>query len=463
MGTVRVGRMFPISFVKEASSGVSSALLVGRAIVASIATVISLFCDPVSAKEGRIMRASDMIRLTGVNTHMTYNDGAYANSENVLKDLQFLGVSHIRDSLPGADSQPALQGRDALRRLVHQGVKLNIFFPSGWNATSIAWLRSLEAAAPGAIVSVEGYNEINNFPPKFEGLSGPAAAKAGQKALYDAIKSDPVLKHVPVLDMTGFEMIKDPTFTYGTTLDDYADVLNVHAYAQNGAPPGIWINPERPAIYKGLKAELPKTITEFGYSSRPESNWGFIGVDERTQAKGILNGLFDAARSGYDRVYLYELLDEKPDPELKDLGFHFGLFTFANEPKLAARAIRNLTQVLGSAAGADKERTDPLPSNTSIDVKIDGPDDNMPVFWIVLLRENGSPIVALWRETPFWDRANGRPLEAPSIPAKVSFGKACGSIRTYDLFQSSDPKSVSAGSSLTVGVVDRVQLVECAS
>jgi len=434
----------------------------GPAPAVIAALMIGFSCSPLLGKEGKVIRSSDMIQLIGVNTHMIYNDGAYAKLENVLQDLKFLGVSHIRDVLPGADSQPALQGRDALRRMVHENIKLNIFVPSGWTSTSIAWLRSLEAGVPGAIASVEGYNEINNFPPKFEGLSGPEAAKAGQKALYEAIKSDPVLSHVAVADMTGFEMIKEPTFSYGTTLAGYADVMNIHEYAQNGAPPGVWINPTRHRFYQNVGADVPKVLTEFGYSSRPESNWGFIGVDERTQAKGVINGLFDAARSGYSKVYLYELLDEKPDPEMKDLGFHFGLFTYENKPKMSAHAIKNLTQVLASKAGVDKGGADMSSSDASIKVRIDEPEDNIPVFWIVLLRENGSPIVAAWRETPFWDRAKGSPLEARPIQANISFGKTCGSIRTYDLLQSSDPTSMHAGDSLSLTIGDYVQLIECA-
>lgn len=428
-----------------------------------LATMICLSCGPLSAEEGKVLRAADLTDSIGVNTHMTYNDGAYANLGHVLDDLKFLGIRRIRDILPGTDSQPSLQGRDALRRMAYDHIKLNIFVPSGWTPTSIAWLRSLESSVPGAVASIEGYNEINNFPPTYEGQRGPAAAKAGQSALYETIKSDPVLKHVPVIDMTGFEMIKDPRFSYATTLAGYADVMNLHFYAQNGAQPSTWINPARPTIYRNVGSELPKVITEFGYSSKPESKWGFIGVDERSQAKGILNGLFDAARSGYDKVYLYELLDEKPDREMKELEFHFGLFTFTNEPKQAAEAIRNLTKVLADGNGARNGPGNPPAAAAPINVRLEEPDDGVPAHWLTLVKDDGSRIIALWRETPFWDRATGAPLEAPSIRATVSFGAACGSIRTYDLLQSSEPIAVNKGDSVSIGIADHVQLVECGS
>lgn len=418
-----------------------------------------LFCNP-SYAEQKAIRSSEMIDLIGVNTHMAYNDGAYANLENVLRDLNFLGIHHVRDGLPGTDSQPALQGRDGLARMSRENIRLNLIFASGWTAASIAWLRVLETQSPGAIASVEGYNEINNFPPTFEGQTGAAAAKAGQRSLYASIKSDPVLQHLPVIDMTGFEMIRNPLFSYGTTLAGYADVMNVHIYPQNGEQPAAWVTPARPLNYRRLETELPKALTEFGYSSKAEAKRGFIGVDDLAQAKGILNGLFDAARSGYEKVYLYELLDEKPDPDMKDLEFHFGLFTFANEPKPAAKAIRNLTGIL--AGSTDKRSAIPQTDTSSIKVDLDQPDRRTPLLWLILTKEDGSRLVALWRETPFWDIATGRPLEAPSIPAVVSFGTTCAEIRSYDPLKSREPDSVTAlARSASVSVVDHVQLVEC--
>jgi hypothetical protein len=432
-----------------------------QTVVCFLAALSCLVSAPSSAETKTVLTSSELIELIAVNTHMTYVDGAYASQDNVLQDLKFLGISHIRDGLPGTDSPPQLQGRDALRRLIQDNIHLNIFFSSGWTPTSVAWLRMLEAQMPGAIASVEGYNEINNFPPTFEGQAGPAAAKAGQKAVYDAIKSDPVLNHVPVIDMTGFEMIRDPRFSYGTTLAGYADVMNVHIYPQNGSQPEAWVTPARPENYKNLGAELPKVMTEFGYSSKPESKWGFIGVDERTQAKGILNGLFDAARSGYGRVYLYELLDEKPDPDMKDLEFHFGLFTFSNQPKPAANAIRHVTTILARRNGVGSGSKDRSDDVGSIKVNTDEPADPTPVRSLVLTREDGSRIVAVWRETPIWDRATGRPLEVPAIRGNISFGATCGAIRVYDPLASSDPGPTSSGSSLSLPIMDHVQLVEC--
>jgi hypothetical protein len=445
-----------------------------RRIVAILIVVIGAVVIPTRIPKAydqvKSISTSQLVQMIGVNVHMRYTDGAYANSTNVLQALRFLGVNHVRDLMPGTGAPADMQARDALRRMVFEGIKLNLIFSGGWRpAEAVDLVRNLEKAVPGSVASVEGYNEINNFPVTFEDQSGPAAAAAGQKALYQSIKGSRDVRHIPVIDMTGFEMFKDQKLTYGSSLEGYADVMNAHAYAQNGQQPSIWINPEKIEAYKSLQQVLPKVITEFGYATIPQSGWSVIGVDERTQAKGLLNGLFDAARSGYDKLYIYELLDQKPDPASQQLEFHFGLFTFENRPKVAAQAIRNLVQVLGereSGSAAEPNRTKPnskLPSNGYYHLDVQKPEDRDQFLTLGLMKSNGTQVAAVWRETMFWDRATGQPLEADGITATLTFDKPCDSIKVYDVLRSSEPTAVSTGGVVSVVIGDHVQLVECGS
>ncbi len=79
----------------------------------------------------RSISTSRLVQMIGVNVHMRYTDTAYANSTNVLQALRFLGVSHVRDIMPGIDAPAELQARDALRRMVFDGIKLNLIFSGG--------------------------------------------------------------------------------------------------------------------------------------------------------------------------------------------------------------------------------------------------------------------------------------------------------------------------------------------
>jgi hypothetical protein len=85
--------------------------------IAAIGASICFSWSSLAAEERRVMPSSDLIEMIGVNTHMIYTDGAYVNLPNVLKNLKFLGIKHIRDVLPGTENQAALMGRDGLRRL----------------------------------------------------------------------------------------------------------------------------------------------------------------------------------------------------------------------------------------------------------------------------------------------------------------------------------------------------------
>ncbi|MBV9561740.1 MAG: hypothetical protein JOY90_15020 [Bradyrhizobium sp.] len=430
--------------------------------IAMVAAMGAILCQsPTSrAADARtVMDASAFVKMIGICVHMPYTDGAYANLPNVLADLKFLGVRNVRDGIPGTDGVPSLQARDALKRMALEGIKFNMIFPSGLGAgAAINYLQILEKAVPGSVAYVEGYNEINNFAVSFDGATGPEAALNGQKALYHAIKADPALKAVPVIDLTGFDMVKDPKFTHGSSLAGLADVMNIHVYAQNGDQPERWIAPGKPSIYAAMKDDLPKAITEFGYATRPESGWLVIGVDERTQAKGILNGLLDAARAGFDVIYIYELLDEKADPENAELGFHFGLFTFDNRPKAAAKTIRNLTSLLAADDGGG---TRAVAGAQAVEVVVEAPGAKEPVHSLALTKANGNPVAAVWREPPFWNRAEGKPLEAPPLQVTVSFKGACRSTRTYDVLTSDQPVATQAIATVALSLGDHGQFVEC--
>ncbi len=401
----------------------------------------------------QVMPVDRFIDTIGVNIHMQYLDGPYGDVGKVMELFKFLGIRHARDVVPEA-------ARGIVRRMAYEGIRFNLFVSGDWRkAGTLEYIRHLEANVPNSVASVEGYNEINNWQQTFDGRTGAAAAVAAQKSLYAAIKSHPELKHIPVIDLTGFEMIKEPGFEYGRSLSGFADVMNVHAYAQNGFQPGPWIRAGVPEHYGPSNGSLPKTLTEFGYASAPESGWLMIGVDERAQAKGIVNGLFGAALAGYHRTYLYELLDQKPDLELKEREFHFGLFTNASQPKLSAKAISNIVKVLKSEAGAP---TAAVPIEGISYDEAAKPEERLPVRSLQLSRPNGAIIVAAWRETLFWDRATGRPVEAPPVKAEISFGRACTSIMRYDVLNSSAPEMMPSGKSATALIGDYVQLIECA-
>src|SRR5438270_11084333 len=93
---------------------------------------------------------------------------------------------------------------------------------------------------PGAISSIEGMNEINNWPAKYKGKDGFAAAVLVQQDLYKAIKASPILKSIPVYNLT-LGAASPADYAQLGDLSSFADQGNVHIYFPNGgAPSSVW-------------------------------------------------------------------------------------------------------------------------------------------------------------------------------------------------------------------------------
>ena len=448
-------RILALDKMERSRGAVRHLVWLGR-FALSVALALSCGGSGASAAEPRPkMEAAKLIDMIGVNIHMQYADGSYGDLHKVLQLFKFLRIKHARDVAPGGAA------RGIVRRMAYDGIRFDFFVPEDWKSSGfLDYARNLERNVPGLVASIEGYNEINNWSIKYDGLQGVEAALAGQRELYASIKADPALNHVPVLDLTGFEMAQPPGAGDRASIQGYADVMNVHAYAQNGNQPGPWIRTGVPEIYQNLKGSLPKTITEFGYASFPESGWLVIGVDEVTQAKGIVNGIFDAAASGFERIYVYELIDQRPDPTSANRELHFGLFASDYRAKPAAQAISNVVKILSGMSLTRSAASSPSVDG-KIEIETDSPIGDIPIRSMQIARSDGAALVAVWRETAIWDRAKGRPLEEPGISAKVSFASGCEATKTYDVLRSGEPVSVTPGDTAALLVSDHVQLVEC--
>jgi len=130
------------------------------------------------------------------------------------------------------------------------------------------------------------------------------------------------------------------TFDPNMSLAGMADDSNSHPYPSNGAEPGSYMHSTL-----GLPVPGPRVITEDGYNTDPNNA---NGVSQTVQAQDEVKILLDGYQAGVAQTYLYELLDEKPDPNNTNSEMHFGVFNNDNSPKLAAVAIHNLTSLLNA-------------------------------------------------------------------------------------------------------------------
>ncbi len=337
----------------------------------------------------------------GVNTHIEYTDGKYADASAVLGDLQFIGVHSLRGGIPDPIHWlPHGQAIDAMHMLAANGMR----FDFAWNCnsdfdTQKQQLDAMVQAYPGVALSVEGANEINNWPCPTNG-GNEQTAEAFQRRLYSTVHGDSLLQGVPVLYMTGAAPVNLQTQT------GLADLANAHPYSYGGEQPFARIQSEFAADFT-MPGNYPKAITEAGYATLPVPA-DPDGVDETAQAELILNTYFDAALQGATHTYIYQLLDPYPDATQNDSDKHFGFFHLDNSPKLIAYAMHNIASVIPvdrpSAPRTVQASITGLPSTAHV---------------LALTASEGSIALFIWNEVPVWNKSSQTSQWNNPMPVQV--------------------------------------------
>lgn len=347
------------------------------------------------------LRASEMVDSIGVNTHLAYTDSRYADAGKVIEALRYIGVGRVRDAIPNASipgngwyNYPPVAGAGIAFDLVAGGNDVEI-------DKTIARIEQLEKQFPGAIASVEGPNEYNNWPFEFAGSKGNDAAVAFQNALDARLRTTPLLKHVPLYNLT----------TWPPAFGRY-DLLSIHIYPKNGEQPRSTFAYEIKKFSHDGKF-FPAALTEIGfYTLQKKIGWG--GVDAITQARLTLNTLLIAKQIGFSTTYLYELLDAYPDPAETEVERHFGLFTADYAPKPAAEALRRLTAALA----------DPGPNRRSFTpdahrVTLRAEDDR--IASLAFRKSTGETVFLLWDEREIWNADTLTPRQSADLPVRLAF------------------------------------------
>ncbi len=337
----------------------------------------------------------------GVNTHIEYTDGKYADASAMLSDLQYLGIHSLRDGVPDPIHwMPPGQAIDAMHMLAAHGMKFDfaVGCANDFN-TEVQQLDAIVQAYPGVALSVEGPNEINNWPCQGNG-SNEQVAEAFQRRLYSYVHSDSNLKGVPVYYMTGAAPINLQTNP------GLADVANAHPYSYRGNQPLARIMSEFAADFT-MTGNYPKAITEAGYATLPVPA-DRDGVDEMAQAELILNTYFDAALQGTSHTYIYQLLDPYPDATQDNSDKHYGFFHLDNSPKLIAYAMHFL---------ADQIPADKPSAARTVQASITGLPSGGHA--LALTTSDGSVALFLWNEVPVWNANNQSLVENNPVPVQV--------------------------------------------
>ncbi len=390
------------------------------------------------------LSTASFLATLGVDTHIAYTDGGYANIQNVIADLKYLGITQVRDGISnGASGSAQLSSYIAMAQA---GIHFTFVIQASNTAGLLAQLSLIdlmEVAVPGSVTAIEGPNEINNQPVTYNGVAGLQGALNLQKALYSAVHSDPLLSGVPVDYFTGYGAYNvglgpDPITTPGL-----ANYDTQHPYPQFGQAPAYWVARAN-ALTNTNAATAPAVYTETGYSTN--------GVSPDVQAKYTLDLLMDTAQEGIAKTYLYDLLDGyAPGSPQGDDGF--GLFDYTKAPKPVATAIHNLTTLLQDS-GATATTFQPTALNYSIS-GLNSTGNSM-----VMERSDGTYVIAVWAEPPIWNNSTNTEINAPSQSVTVTLPQSYASVQVFDPLTSATAISSATNSnSVTIAVTDHPILI----
>ena len=395
--------------------------------------------------------AAEFIEGLGVDTHIPYTDGGYVDVGNVIADLQYLGISNVRDGL--TDGQAGSAPLSSYIALARAGIKFTIVGDSG-NATTgsiastLGLVDRLNTAVPGSVVAVEGANEVNNWPVSFEGQTGLEGALALQKYLYSAVHSDPALEGVAVDYFTGYNagsvaVGPDPSTTAGL-----ADFDTQHPYPNSGEAPAAWVSTAQALGNEPTPG--PFVYTETGYTTNATATGG---VSQDVQAKYLLDLYFDAAQDGASKTYVYQLMDAyAPGSPQGDDGY--GLFNPDGTAKPSATAIHDLTTILFDSGSGSTTFTP-----GTLDYSVSGlPSSGNSM---ALANSDGTFDIAVWNEPQIWNSTTQTETTSGAIAVTVQLDNIYASVSVYDPLTGTTPiETLSDVGSVQLAVTDHPLVIK---
>ncbi len=399
----------------------------------------------------KTITAADFLGRIGVDTHIPYTDGGYANLSNVQADLSYLGVTELRDGISNGEYGSARLA--SYIQLAKAGAKFT--FGVGGGASTTASVQStlntigqLEAAVPGSIKAIEGPNEVNNQTLTFNGVGGLQGAVALQQYLYQTVKSTPALAGVTVDYFTGYNAGNIAVGPDPSTTSGLADYDTQHPYPQGGQAPAYWVDPST-ALGNEPNAKGKFVYTETGYTTNLSD---VNGVDATVQGKYTLDLLMDAAKDGSSGTYLYQLMDAyKPGSPQGDDGY--GLFDENNNPKLAATGIHNLAAILADT-GATASTFTPVALNYSVSGQPSTGNS------LEISKSDGTTDIAVWAEPQLWNASTKSEIAAPTTIETVNLD-AAHRVSVYDPLSGTAPIATYAStSSVQLQITDHPLIVQ---
>ena len=212
-----------------------------------------------------------------------------------------------------------------------------------------------------------------------------------KESLPPAIKSSPILRNIPVYDLTSGNSGAARTQLGLDAIAGHADVANAHVYPSGTGSILQELKNEFAGEYPGLPASTPRVITEFGYTTAN-------GISETQKETLTLNGYLDAYKNGVAKSFVYVMADEVDWPG-------YGLFeSDQSTPHELATGMHNLTSILNDGGSSAKTFSSGTLNYTVAGMPSQGQS-------MLMQKSSGAFDLALWND------GSGSSRRSPSISA----------------------------------------------
>lgn len=347
---------------------------------------------------------ASFVDSVGVVIHATYTDTPYVDQDQVLEALDQLGVRHVRDEFV-----PAAEERQSafLDRLGEQGgCALMVLGGHGRGFTEQDMARGLALLAEHAdvISGVEGPNELDNR----DIDEWPRLLSSYEDQIVDGLAESEALEGLAV--SSGSMAWPQSWRKLSAPLPDL-DLVAIHPYPGGRAPERGVVDLHQDAA-GNAREDLPAITTETGYHDAVNTAVDHPGVPEDVAAAYVPRLVLDAFSRGVTRTYLYELVDEFPDPEDDEEQASFGLYRMDWSPKPAADSLGNLLALLGPHR--ELETADEGDS-LSVAVRTEAGED----IRSLVLSDDDHFWIALWQDDSLYDVRQREQLDSEPIEATV--------------------------------------------
>ncbi|NJR53333.1 MAG: hypothetical protein HC768_01010 [Acaryochloris sp. CRU_2_0] len=352
------------------------------------------------AKPEQAHSADSFIDSIGVAVHLGSQNTAYKHYEKIIKPrLQELGIHHIRDGLAFGDRENQKKFHD----LAKVGIKLT-FVRDPRDVSQPGDVLTPEKAVKQAtsmvesLVAIEGPNEWDiQSHLQYQGQNFPEGVRRFQAELYRKIKANKSTDHLPILSPS----MANPDHV--TLLGKVAcDINNMHIYPGSQIPKEF--NTRFIQNTKKLCGNKPIIITETGYHNAIHEPRNHKGISEQVAAKLIPRLFLEFFNRGIQRTFVYELIDEHPNPKLDDKEKHFGLLRYDGSRKPAFIALRNLITLLKDSKTKSSKAFTPQ----HLDYQLSGSTFN--VHHTLLQKRNGIFYLVLWQDFPGFNVQNKKEI-----------------------------------------------------